>query len=228
MTLIGCVPIGSLRHGRLLAECGLAVECRDAAPGRLCWYPVRRQAVGESGAAVFLSWPPRSGAALESLEGVEVLILVADRGAWHGSKAFHQALEPWELLFQHRIACWPRLHDDLRILRKRPRPSATWSVSRSWKPCRRCRPPRPPRPSMPQALRTRRRLSVARGLSPDVLQNLLQEQHRDLPEPPAPSKVANGAPLVISVAEALAPAEPKDLRTTVMLRNLPNNYTPPT
>ena len=76
--------------------------------------------------------------------------------------------------------------------------------------------------------RTRRRLSVAPGLSPDVLQNLLQEQHRDLPEPPAPSKVANGAPLVISVAEALAPAEPKDLRTTVMLRNLPNNYTPPT
>lgn len=69
---------------------------------------------------------------------------------------------------------------------------------------------------------------MARGLSPDVLQNLLQEQHRDLPEPPAPSKVANGAPLVISVAEALAPAEPKDLRTTVMLRNLPNNYTPPT
>jgi len=30
---------------------------------------------------------------------------------------------------------------------------------------------------------------------------------------------------VISVADALAPAKPRDTRTTVMLRNLPNNYT---
>lgn len=73
----------------------------------------------------------------------------------------------------------------------------------------------------------------AAGLSPDFLQNLLQEQHRDqLPKETTttavpPSKpTGNGVPLVISVADALAPpVKPRDTRTTVMLRNLPNNYT---
>eukprot|EP00434_Breviolum_minutum_P038369 symbB.v1.2.034033.t2/scaffold4320.1/size63662/6 len=69
----------------------------------------------------------------------------------------------------------------------------------------------------------------AAGLSPDVLQNLLQEQQRDtVPEAiatPSTKPSGNSIPLVISVADALAPAKPRDTRTTVMLRNLPNNYT---
>ena len=207
--LLHCLLIDSVRHGRLLADCGLAVECRDAAPGPLCWYPVRQQAVGRCGAVVFLSWPPRSAAALESLQEVELLILVADRGAWHGGEAFHQALEAFEPLFQHRIACWPHLHDDLRVLRNRGPGNKRGLKAEAFE-------------ALP-ALSAAAAAAAFDAVSPDLLQNLLQEQHRE--QLPAEAPKVSALPLVISVAEALAP-EPKDLRTTVMLRNLPNNYTP--
>lgn len=97
--------------------------------------------------------------------------------------------------------------------------------------------PAPPCPSVFEALPAISAAAAAAafdaaGLSPDFLQNLLQEQQRDtVPEAsPLPSlkptgQVQGGTPLVISVADALAPAKPRDTRTTVMLRNLPNNYT---
>lgn len=94
--------------------------------------------------------------------------------------------------------------------------------------------PAPPCPSVFEALPAISAAAAAAafdaaGLSPDVLQNLLQEQQRDtVPEAiatPSTKPSGNSIPLVISVADALAPAKPRDTRTTVMLRNLPNNYT---
>lgn len=79
----------------------------------------------------------------------------------------------------------------------------------------------------------------AAGIQPEVLRSLLQEQQRfagvaqtEVPAPSGPVGPKTAPPLVISVSEALGttegsgvstPKTPK--KTTVMLRNLPNNYT---
>eukprot|EP00439_Symbiodinium_sp_Y106_P041877 s759_g5.t1 len=79
----------------------------------------------------------------------------------------------------------------------------------------------------------------AAGIQPEVLRSLLQEQQRfagvaqtEVPAPSGPEGPKTAPPLVISVSEALGttegsgestPKTPK--KTTVMLRNLPNNYT---
>ncbi|CAJ1328401.1 unnamed protein product, partial [Effrenium voratum] len=110
------------------------------APGRLCWFPVAEMrleelpVLGHPKAALFLCWPPHSDAADTALQkfGGHVLVLVGDRGKWHGSETFHQELqENWELLGQRMLRRWPRQEDDLRILRRKnsAMPSETISVT---------------------------------------------------------------------------------------------------
>ncbi|CAL1167135.1 unnamed protein product [Cladocopium goreaui] len=235
---------GSGLHGRLLAQEGLQVHCMDAMPGGaggICWYPVQRHYLSHCNnemilppgrCALFMSWPPRSEAAQMALRsfGCDVLVLVADEGSWHGSQSFHQELQDhWEEILRQPILCWPRQGDTLRILRKK-------GALIRLKSCN-------PRvlekhvevfEALPAISAAAAAAAFdAAGLSPDFLQNLLQEQQRDtVPEAsPLPSLKptgqgqSSGSPLVISVADALAPAKPRDTRTTVMLRNLPNNYT---
>eukprot|EP00439_Symbiodinium_sp_Y106_P046258 s759_g5.t2 len=70
----------------------------------------------------------------------------------------------------------------------------------------------------------------AAGIQPEVLRSLLQEQQRfagvaqtEVPAPSGPEGPKTAPPLVISGSGESTPKTPK--KTTVMLRNLPNNYT---
>ncbi|CAE7532862.1 unnamed protein product [Symbiodinium sp. CCMP2592] len=127
---------GTGLHARLLSEAGLQVEASDAQPGTaggFCWHPVSQRFLeahqlpsnsdagfgGDcSHSALFLSWPPRSEAAASALRSFSgpMLVVVGDRGKWHGSESFHKALEEnWSLVLQADLLTWPRLQDDLRI-----------------------------------------------------------------------------------------------------------------
>ncbi|CAJ1426037.1 unnamed protein product [Effrenium voratum] len=93
---------GSGLHAQLLAREGLQVTASDSCTqGRLCWFPVAEMrleelpVLGHPKAALFLCWPPHSDAADTALQkfGGHVLVLVGDRGKWHGSETFHQELQ---------------------------------------------------------------------------------------------------------------------------------------
>ncbi|CAE7317929.1 ybeQ [Symbiodinium natans] len=261
---------GTGLHARLLSDEGLGVVASDARPGTprgLCWHPVSQRlleaapvpAPEHTGSALFLSWPPRSEAATAALRsfGGPMLVVVGDRGQWHGSAAFHRALEEdWEVVAEMDIVTWPRLQDmgarglratiseksgmvrftllDLRLIRRYfSRAFVSWDTSSSFAV------------EGFKALEALPALSAAAaaaafdaaGIQPEVLQSLLKEHQRfagavatEVPAPSGPVGPNAAPPLVISVSEALASTEESGVatpktKTTVMLRNLPNNYT---